>query len=76
MDSRLSDRPGRVIHIPDDGFRYPVGTRLNIDRAEGSGVELGVTLNPHGAWRVAGCSRVEHRGVPMLYLTLEPVRRA
>lgn len=69
----VDERRARVVHVPDDTYEYPAGTRLDVVGAEGSDA-VDVELNPFGRYRVAASERAHCYGRNILTLTLQPVR--
>ena len=63
----------RFVHLPDEAFDYPVGTRLDVVGAGGSDA-VDVELNPFGRYRVVSSERTHVLGRDILTLALQPVR--
>lgn len=72
-DDSVAERRTRVVHVPDETYEYPAGTRLDIVGAEGSDA-VDIELNPFGRYRVAASTRTHCYGRHVVTLTLQPVR--
>jgi hypothetical protein len=73
VDDAVAERRARVVHVPDDSYEYPDGTRLDVVGAEGSDA-VDVELNPFGRYRVATSERTHTYGRNIPTLTLQLVR--